>query len=98
LLKHGAFRAAMVMAWNLAYSHLCDFVLKIDDFADELKESEVIAICASARIITGDMQNVLNVGLRRRNTAAHPSRSHITQLQAEAHIEDLVQNFVLKII
>ena len=73
-------------------------IAKMDDFADELKESEVIAICASARIITGDMQNVLNVGLRRRNTAAHPSSLHITQLQAEAHIEDLVQNFVLKII
>jgi hypothetical protein len=27
-LKHGAFRAAIVMAWNLAYHHLCDHVLK----------------------------------------------------------------------
>jgi hypothetical protein len=26
--KHGAFRAAIVMAWNLAYHHLCDHVLK----------------------------------------------------------------------
>lgn len=122
--KHGAFRAAMVMAWNLAFHHLCDFVLKkkltefnqrwpvnfaghhkngakqiakIEDFADELKESEVITICGSARIITGDMQNVLTVALRRRNTAAHPSNSAITQIQAEAHIEDLIQNFVLKL-
>jgi hypothetical protein len=114
----------MVMAWNLAYHHLCDFVLKkkladfnqrwpvnypgmhkngqkqiakMEDFADELKESEVIAICASARIITGDMQKVLNVGLHRRNTAAHPSSATITQVQAEAHIEDLVLNFVLKL-
>jgi hypothetical protein len=122
--QHGAFRAAMVMAWNLAYHHLCDFVLKkklaefnqrwplnyaghhknapkqiakMEDFADELKESEVIAICASARIVTGDMQKVLNVGLQRRNTAAHPSSATITPLQAEAHIEDLVLNFVLKL-
>lgn len=122
--RHGAFRAAMVMAWNLAYHHLCDFVLKnklaefnqqwplnfagmhkkgqkqiakMEDFADELKESEVIAVCASARIVTGDMQNVLNVGLRRRNTAAHPSRAIVTSLQAEAHVEDLVLNFVLKL-
>jgi hypothetical protein len=122
--QHGAFRAAMVMAWNLTYHHLCDFVLKkkladfnqrwpinfaghhkngqkqiakMEDFADELKESEVITICGSARIITGDMQSVLTVGLRRRNTAAHPSSSAITQIQAEAHIEDLVQNFVLKL-
>ncbi len=122
--QHEAFRAAMVMAWNLAYHHLCDFVLKnklaefnqrwplnypgqhknaqkriakMEDFADELKESEVIAICASARIVTGDMQKVLNVGLQRRNIAAHPSSATITPLQAEAHIEDLVLNFVLKL-
>lgn len=25
--KHGAFRAAIVMAWNLGYDHLCEFVL-----------------------------------------------------------------------
>jgi len=121
---HEAFRAAMVMAWNLAYHHLCDFILKkkltefnqrwllnypgqhknaqkqitkMEDFADELKEFEVIAICASARIVTGDMQKVLNVGLQRRNIAAHPSSATITSLQAEAHIEDLVLNFVLKL-
>jgi hypothetical protein len=121
--RYEAFRAAMVMAWNLAFHHLCDFVLtkkltefntqwplnfpgmhkkpkqiaKMEDFADELKESEVITICGSARIITGDMQNVLTVGLKRRNTAAHPSGATITQTQAEAHIEDLVLNFVLKL-
>jgi hypothetical protein len=122
--RHEAFRAAMVMAWNLAYHHLCDFVLKnklaefnqrwplnypghhkntqkqiakTEDFADELKESEMIAICASARIVSGDMQKVLNIGLHRRNIAAHPSSATITPLQAEAHIEDLVLNFVLKL-
>lgn len=26
--RHGAFRAAIVMCWNLAYDHLCDYVLK----------------------------------------------------------------------
>src|SRR5262249_13629602 len=32
--KHNAFRAAMVMTWNLAYHHLCDYVLKnrLSDF------------------------------------------------------------------
>ena len=122
--RYAAFRAAIVMAWNLAYHHLCDFVLKnklaefnqrwpvnypgmhkngakqiakIEDFADELKESEMIAICASARIITGDMQKVLNVGLSRRNSAAHPSGVVISQVQAEAHIDDLINNLVLKL-
>lgn len=27
-LRAGAFRATVVMAWNMAYSHLCDYVLK----------------------------------------------------------------------
>src|ERR1019366_3823070 len=26
--ENGAFRAAVVMAWNLAYHHLCDHVIK----------------------------------------------------------------------
>jgi hypothetical protein len=26
--RHGAFRAAIVMCWNLAYDHLCNYVLK----------------------------------------------------------------------
>jgi hypothetical protein len=32
--RHKAFRAAVVMTWNLAYHHLCDYVLKnrLDDF------------------------------------------------------------------
>jgi hypothetical protein len=122
--KHEAFRAAIVMTWNLAYHHLGDFVLKnklaefnhrwpvnypgmhkngakqiakMEDFADELKESEMIAICASARIITGDMQKALNAGLNKRNAAAHPSSAVISQVQTEAHIDDLVNNFVLKL-
>jgi hypothetical protein len=122
--KHGAFRAAIVMTWNLSYHHLGNFVLKhkliefnqrwpinfpgmhknstkqiakMEDFADELKESEMIAICSSARIITGDMQKALIAGLNKRNAAAHPSSTVISQVQAEAHIDDLVNNFVLKL-
>lgn len=122
--KHNAFRAAIVMTWNLAYHHLCDFVLKnkltefnqrwpinfpkmhknsqlqiakMEDFSDELKEAEVLTICASAHIITGDMQKVLTAGLGKRNSAAHPSGIVISQVQAEAHIEDLILNFVLKL-
>jgi hypothetical protein len=32
--RHGAFRATVVMTWNLAYHHLCCFVLarKLDEF------------------------------------------------------------------
>lgn len=120
----GAFRAAIVMTWNLGYHHLCDFILKqklaefntrwavvfpahhkngtktiakIDDFGDQLKESEVIKIAKSAGIVTNDVSKILEDKLGRRNSAAHPSGVKIEQLQAEEFIDDLVKNVVLKI-
>jgi hypothetical protein len=122
--KHGAFRAAIVMAWNLAFDHLCDHVLrkelarfnsqwplvyqghhkksaktivKMEDFADELKESEVLEICNSAGIISKDIHKILKAKLDRRNSAAHPSSVKIDQLQAEEFIDDIVKNVVLKL-
>ena len=122
--KHGAFRAAIVMTWNLAYHHLCDHVIKkelgkfnaqwrlvypghhkkstkaiarIEDFSDELKESEVIEICNSAGIISKDIHKILKGKLDRRNSAAHPSTVSISQLQAEEFIDDIVKNVVLKL-
>lgn len=126
-LRIDASRAAIVMAWNLAYHHLCDYVLKspqrlsdfnakwplvyqghhrkaqkvitkMDDFGEELKESEVIEICNSAKIITGDQHKILKDKLGRRNSAAHPSSVKIGQLQAEEFIDDLVKNVVLKLV
>jgi hypothetical protein len=122
--RHGAFRAAVVMTWNLAYHHLCDYVLKshlaefnqrwpivypghhkkatkiiakMDDFSDQLKESEVIEICNSASIITKDVHRILLDKLGRRNSAAHPSSVAIEQLQVDAFIDDLIKNVVLKL-
>lgn len=121
----GAFRAAIVMTWNLAYNHLCDHILKhrladfntrwavvfpahhknaiktigsIDDFGDNLKESEVIKIAKSASIISNDVGKILEEKLGRRNSAVHPSGIKIEQLQAEEFIDDLVKNVVLKIV
>jgi hypothetical protein len=122
--EHGAFRATVVMAWNLAYHHLCDYVIKhrladfnarwllkhpghhkngtktisvIDDFMQELKESEVITICKDAGIITKDVYKIMDEKLGKRNTAAHPSSVSIGQLQTDALIVDLVDNVVLKL-
>jgi hypothetical protein len=122
--KHGASRAAIVMAWNLAYHHLCDHVLRkeltrfnhqwplvyqghhrkgaktiarMEDFADELKESEVLEVCNSAGIISKDIHKILKAKLDRRNSAAHPSSVKIDQLQAEEFIDDIVKNVVLKL-
>lgn len=40
-LRHGAFRSAVVMGWNLAYTHLCDYVFsnRLADFNVQLKKS-----------------------------------------------------------
>lgn len=122
--KNGAFRAAVVMTWNLAYDHLCNRIIKnslaafnarwrisypghhkhgareissIDDFNGELKESEVVAICRDAKIITKDVYRILEEKLGRRNSAAHPSSVIIGQLQVDAFIDDLVNNVVIKI-
>ncbi|CAN5330584.1 hypothetical protein BH09PSE5_BH09PSE5_06820 [soil metagenome] len=123
--KHGAFRAAVVMAWNLAYDHLCRYILAnrlnefnaawfsrypghhkkavviiklIEDFGVELKESEVIEIAKSAKIITPDATRILTEKLGKRNSAAHPSEIVIEQVQADAFIDDLVRNVVLRLV
>jgi len=122
--KHRAYRAAVVMTWNLAYHHLCDHILKnrlngfntrwpvvypghhrkelkiiqkMDDFNEVLKESQVIEICNSAGIITGNIHKILKEKLDRRNSAAHPSDVEFGQLQAEHFIDDLIKNVVLKL-
>ena len=123
-LKHGAFRAAIVMTWNLSFHHLCAHILKnhlpqfnsrwlvvyqghhksgkkeilkLEDFNEELKESQIIAICNSAGIITSNIHRILEAKLSRRNSAAHPSGLSISQLQAEEFVDDLIRNVVLNL-
>jgi hypothetical protein len=69
----------------------------MDDFNEELKESQVIEICNSADIITKDVHRILKEKLGTRNSAAHPSSIEIGQLQAEAFIDDFIKNVVLKL-
>lgn len=123
--RNQAFRASIVMTWNLTFFHLCNYVLtrkltdfnteypkrypgihkkakaptiiNYDDFASDLKESEVIEICRSANIITREQYNALDRQIGRRNSSAHPSTTVITMLQAEEFIHDLVTNVVLTI-
>ena len=117
--KVKAYRAAIVMAWNLAYDHLMGWLLddaarlaqlndgikkrfpKLtvvvavrDDF-DELKESQVIDACRTARLLNKNVVEILESKLKRRNTVAHPSTVIVTQAQADDTITDLVNNVVL---
>ena len=54
-------------------------------------------ICRSANIITKEQYNALDRQIGRRNSAAHPSTTVISVLQAEEFIHDLVTNVVLTI-
>lgn len=117
--KVKAYRAAIVMTWNLAYDHLMSWLLadparldqlnagiikrfpalKVtiaarDDF-DELKESQLIAACRTARLFNKNVVDILDAKLTRRNSVAHPSTIVVTQAQADDTITDLVNNVVL---
>jgi hypothetical protein len=124
--RNKAFRAAIVMTWNLTFFHLCHYILKhkladfnteyptrfpgihkkakapvissYNDFSSDLRESEVIEICRSANIITKEQFNALDRQIGRRNSAAHPSTTVITYIQAEEFIHDLIENVVLTIV
>ncbi|WP_152599771.1 hypothetical protein [Hoeflea sp. BAL378] len=120
--KVKAYRAAIVMTWNLAYDHLMSWLLvdssrldklndgikkrfpKLsvvvaarDDF-DELKESQVIDACRTARLLNKSVIEILESKLKRRNMVAHPSTVVVTQSQADDAITDLVNNVVLTLI
>ena len=71
-------------------------VTKREDFMD-MKESHVIEIAASARLVTTNVSRVLGEKLTRRNMAAHPSDVSTLQPTAEEVIRDLVENVVLKL-
>lgn len=123
--KHGSMRGAVVMTWNVAFSHLCIHVLNhklaefnarwlvsfpgmhkkgnleikvFEDFAEGLKEHQVLEICRDAGIITKDMYNIMQPSLTKRNTAAHPNAVVIGKVQTDAFITDLIVNVVQKIV
>lgn len=119
-----AFRASIVMTWNLAYAHLLDWILKdptrldafnkaiskrfpkkvgiaissYDSFIDDIKESEVIAICSTASLFNSNILKILKEKLDRRNIVAHPSSVVVVQSQADDTITDLVNNVILALI
>jgi hypothetical protein len=114
-----AFRAAIVMGWNLGYHHFITWIFKesirvtqfnnsiaikfpkssitiakFDDFS-EIKEFDVIEICRHAKLIDKNLGELLKEKLKKRNSAAHPSKIVITQAQADDVITDLVNNIVV---
>jgi hypothetical protein len=113
-----AFRAAIVMAWNLAYDHLLNWIIadpqrlsafacvgqklgaglvmaKREDF-EEIKEQKVLDICSKAGLFSShNTKTILDIQLKKRNMAAHPSLLAIDGPQADDTISSLVTNIVL---
>lgn len=85
--------------FNLALSKNPDKKIKrvgnMDDFSD-LQESKLIEIARAAKVITNDVQKILNEKLGVRNTAAHPSNVVISPHKTTEFISDLLSNVLLK--
>ena len=69
-------------------------IKKYDDFGDEMSEREVLEVANSAGIINHTIFKVYKAKLDERNSAAHPSTAHVTQVQAEGFIDSLVNNAI----
>ena len=59
-----------------------------------MNESQVIAVASSAGIIDKNIHKVYSEKLGKRNSVAHPSTQHITQIQAEGFIDELINNTI----
>lgn len=84
--------------FNVALSQRPNCKLKIknkDDFSD-LRESILIEVMRTAKIINKDAKRILDAKLDIRNTCAHPSDTIIPQSKVIDFVEDLILNIVLK--
>jgi hypothetical protein len=72
-------------------------IVNFDDFNEYLKEYDVLTICNDAGIIIRKIFNVMDPGLKKRNAAAHPNPVVISQVQADAFIQNMIVNVVQKI-
>lgn len=70
-------------------------IVSYDDFS-ELKESRVIELMRSARIISNDVRKILDEKLGIRNIAGHPSGVTISGHKTTEFALDLIENVLLK--
>jgi hypothetical protein len=92
------FNARWVQSMPGMHKNKTKAIAVLDDFNDQLKESEVLSICRDGSIITKNIYNILHAALGKRNAAAHPNPIVIDQLQTDAYIVDLITNVVLQIV
>ncbi len=90
--------ANQLPAFNLAVSRDGDkrlkSVRKVEDFG-EIKETKFIELLRAAGIVTNDKRKILDEKLGTRNTAAHPSKTHLQGSKAIEFGHDLLANIIL---
>lgn len=69
-------------------------IKKIEDFS-EMNEDKFIMLMRSAGIVTKDTRKILDEKLGTRNTAAHPSKTHLKESKAVEFGHDLLSNVIL---
>lgn len=84
-----------VLALNKDQRVKIKVVTKQNDFT-EMSESKFLLFCRELKLITGSLFKKLETRLDERNGAAHPSGLTVTPKIAEAYIEDLIENVVMK--
>jgi hypothetical protein len=89
-----AFNASLVTRLG---SRRAGTVMQTREDFEALKEREVIDVVHAAKVIDKGMWQTLDMGLTRRNQAAHPSSVAIRRAMAEDMIDSLVTNVVLKL-
>lgn len=70
-------------------------IKKIDDLG-EMREGKFIELLRAAGIITDDIRRILVEKLGTRNSAAHPSKTHLKESKAVEFGHDLLDNVILK--
>ena len=95
IMSHNFVAFNGVLATNTDRRVKVKVITQRDDLAD-IKESKLIELCRSARIISTDVRKILDQKLAIRNSYAHPSGIEITDTKVIDFVEDLVTNVVLK--
>jgi hypothetical protein len=95
VLKHELAAFNVALGKNTDARVKIKIVLKLDDFT-EMSEAKFLLFLREAKIVTTSMYNKLESWLDDRNAAAHPSGYTVTAKVAEAYVDDLVENVLLK--
>lgn len=95
VLKHELAAFNVVLGKNTDGRVKIKVVTKLDDFT-EMQEAKFLLFLREAKIVSTSLYNKLDRWLDDRNAAAHPSGYTVKATVAEAYVDDLVENVLLK--